>query len=157
MNEAREKGEGADKEVLGEVEVEKKGVKRDLERERVWLMELLKRMMEVRLGRRQRREAENGPERLKLERSSAVTVVLLGPQVTPAQLQGVASRLFQEEREESGSSRDCFHSYRYKPSWFSPEIKDACSRRRRRKTGSSCSIVSVFRNRKNSLGLVALQ
>ena len=30
MNEAREKGEGADKEVLGEVEVEKKGVKRDL-------------------------------------------------------------------------------------------------------------------------------
>ena len=51
MNEAREKGEGADKEVVGEVEVEKKGVKRDLERERVWLMELLKRMMEVRLGR----------------------------------------------------------------------------------------------------------
>lgn len=59
----------------------------------------------MRLGRLQRIDGEKGPKTLALERSRAVTVVLVGSQVTPSQLHGVASWLLQEEREEDGSSR----------------------------------------------------
>lgn len=72
-------------------------------------MELLERIREVRLVRRQRREEGNGPAMLALERSSLVTVVFVGSQVMPNQLQGVESRLFHVEREESGSSIDCLN------------------------------------------------
>lgn len=57
----------------------------------------------MRLVRLQRMEAGNGPAILELERSSSVTEVFVGSQVTPDQEQGWASPSFQEEREESGS------------------------------------------------------
>lgn len=75
---------------------------------RVWLMELLKRLMETRLGRRQRMLAGKGPPMFVSERSSSVTVVFVASQVTPYQLQGVVSREFHVARRESGSSRESF-------------------------------------------------
>lgn len=64
------------------------------------------RIREVRLVRRQRIEVGNGPAMLKLERLIWITVVLVGSQVMPAQLQGVGSRLFHVDKEESGSSTE---------------------------------------------------
>lgn len=81
-------------------------------------MELLKRLMEERLGRRQRIDAVNGPSMLVSERSSSVTVVLVESHFTPYQLQGVLSLVFQEDKRESGSSSESLNCCRYKPSWF---------------------------------------
>lgn len=84
-------------------------LQREISRGRVSLMELLKRLTETRLGRRQRMLARNGPPMLVSERSNSVTVVFdTASQVTPNQLQGVASREFHEESLESGSSKESF-------------------------------------------------
>ncbi|QCE03405.1 hypothetical protein DEO72_LG8g1429 [Vigna unguiculata] len=66
------------------------------------------------LGRRQRMLVGNGRPMLVSERSSSVTEVLEASpaQVTPYHLQGVASLGFQEERVESGSSRESLSWYR---------------------------------------------
>lgn len=84
-------------------------------------MELLKRLIEERLGRRHRIDAVNGHSMLVSKKSSSVTVVLVESQRTPFQLQGVVSVGFHEERDESRLSKVSLNWYRYNPSWFKPD------------------------------------
>lgn len=92
-------------------------------RREVWLWVGARwRLIEARLGRRQRIHAVNGPWMLVSEKSSSVTVVIVESQQTPFQLQGVVSVGFHEERDESGSSKVSLNWYRYNPSWFKPDM-----------------------------------
>ena len=106
----------------------------------VELMELLKNEMEVRLGRRQRREGK-GPARLVLERSREETELEPASQVTPGHLQGVSSRSFQAESAASGSSRECLRLWRYRPSWLRERVAGGTERRKRRKRKSIVVVV----------------
>lgn len=73
----------------------------------VWFIKLFVRIRVVKFVRRQRVEVCKGPARLKLERLILVTVVFVGSQVMPDQVQGVVeSRLFHVDKEEDGSSKE---------------------------------------------------
>ena len=70
---------------------------------------MLNRFTETRFGRRHKMLERNGPPMLVSDKSNSVTVVFVAAsQVTPYQLQGVASREFHEESFESGSSKESF-------------------------------------------------
>lgn len=84
-------------------------LQREISEGRVSLMELLNRFKETRFGRRHKMLERNGPPMLVSDKSNSVTVVFVAAsQVTPYQLQGVASREFHEESFESGSSKESF-------------------------------------------------
>jgi len=72
----------------------------------VWFIKLFVRIRVVKFVRRQRVEVCKGPARLKLERLIFVTVVFVGSQVMPDQVQGVEVLLFHVDKEEDGSSKE---------------------------------------------------